>query len=101
MKWFFSLFAMLVLAMLFSHAAVAEIKIIEADSAYLMGDNDSKIDARRIAVQEAKRKALELAGSYVESLTVVKNYQLTSDEVKSSSVSAPAAVRICSRSQAR
>jgi tetratricopeptide (TPR) repeat protein len=74
---------MLVTAMLFSRAALAEIKIIESDSAYLMGDNDSKIDARRIAVQEAKRKALELAGSYVESLTVVKNYQLTTDEVRS------------------
>jgi tetratricopeptide (TPR) repeat protein len=47
-----------------------------------MGDNDSKVDARRIAVQEAKRKALEAAGTYVESLTVVKSYQLTKDEVK-------------------
>jgi predicted Zn-dependent protease len=82
MKKLFLLFAMPVTSMLFSHAALAEIKIIDADSAYLMGDNDSKVDARRIAVQEAKRKALELAGSYVESLTVVKNHQLTKDEVK-------------------
>jgi tetratricopeptide (TPR) repeat protein len=63
-----------------AHAAV---KIIEGDSSYIMGDNDSKIDARRIATQEAKRKALELAGTYVESLTQVKNYQLTKDEIKS------------------
>ncbi len=82
MKKLFLLFAMPVMASLFSHAALAEIKIIEADSAYLLGDNDSKVDARRIAVQEAKRKALELAGAYVESLTVVKNHQLTQDEVK-------------------
>jgi len=61
----------------------AEIKILEADSTYTIGDNDSKIDARRIATQEAKRKALELAGTYVESMSVVKNYQLTKDEVKS------------------
>lgn len=61
----------------------AEIKIIEADSTYIMGDNDSKVDARRIATQEAKRKALELAGTYVESMSVVKDYQLTKDEVKS------------------
>jgi predicted Zn-dependent protease len=61
----------------------AEMKIIEAESTYIMGDNDSKIDARRIAIQEAKRKALELAGTYVESLTVVKNYQLSKDEIKS------------------
>ncbi len=63
--------------------AYAEVKIIEADSTFIMGDNDSKVDARRIATQEAKRKALELAGTYVESLTTVKNYQLTKDEVMS------------------
>lgn len=62
--------------------ARAEIKVIEADSTYVMGDNDSKVDARRIAIQEAKRKALELAGTYVESLTQVKEYRLTRDEVK-------------------
>ncbi len=62
--------------------AHAEIKVIEADSAYVMGDNDSKVDARRIAIQEAKRKALELAGTYVESLTQVREYRITRDEVK-------------------
>jgi len=61
----------------------AEVKIIEAESTYIIGDNDSKVSARRIAMQEAKRKALELAGTYVESLTLVKNYQLTKDEIKS------------------
>ncbi len=61
--------------------AHAEIKVIEAESVYSMGDNDSKIDARRIAVQEAKRKALEEAGTFVAGLTVVKDYKLTKDEV--------------------
>jgi len=60
----------------------AAIKIIEADSSYVMGDNDSKIDARRIAIQEAKRKALEMAGTYLESLTEVKDMALSKDEVK-------------------
>ena len=63
--------------------AHAEVKTIEADSTYIMGDNDSKVDARRIAIQEAKKKALEHAGTYVESLTQVKNYQLSKDEVRS------------------
>jgi hypothetical protein len=62
--------------------ASAELKIIETTSSCIMGDNDSKIDARRIAVQEAKRKALEMAGTFVESLTEVKNMALTKDEVK-------------------
>jgi len=64
-------------------AAYADVKVVESESTYVLGDNDSKIDARRIATQEAKRKALELAGTYVESLTQVKNYQLTRDEIKS------------------
>ncbi len=65
-----------------SRTTYAEIKVIEADSAYVMGDNDSRIDARRIAVQEAKRKALEQAGTYLESVSEIRNYQLTKDEVK-------------------
>jgi Tfp pilus assembly protein PilF len=72
----------LIPAVMWSTPALAEIKVIEADSNYIIGDNDSKVDARRIATQEAKRKALELAGTYVESMTVVKNYQLSKDEIK-------------------
>ena len=78
----FVIFA-LILTALFNLSARAEVKIIDAESAYIMGDNDSKIDARRIAMQEAKRKALELAGTYVESLTQVTNFQLSKDEIKS------------------
>lgn len=71
-----------VLALLLPAAVKAEIQIIETDSSYVMGDNDSKIDARRIAIQEAKRKALEMSGTYVESLTEVKNMALTKDEIR-------------------
>jgi len=60
----------------------ADIKIIETESSYIMGDNDSKIDARRIATQEAKRKALELAGTFIESLTEVKSMTMAKDEIK-------------------
>jgi len=76
-----SLFMLITIALLLSSPALAEIKVIEADYTYRMGDNDSKADARRIAIQEAKRKALELAGTYVTSLTEVKEYRLTRDEV--------------------
>ena len=62
--------------------ASAEVKIIEAESSYVVGDNDTNVGARRIATQQAQRKALELAGVYVESLTEVKNYQLTKDDIK-------------------
>ncbi len=83
MKQFFFMFFSCAIASVANFTASAETKIIEADSTYIIGDNDSKIDARRIATQEAKRKALELAGTYVESLTVVKNYQLSRDEIQS------------------
>ena len=61
--------------------ARAEIKTIDAESVYAPGDNDSKADARRIATQEAQRKALEQAGTFVASLAQVKEYRMTRDEV--------------------
>lgn len=61
--------------------ANAEIKTITASHTYIMGDNDSKNDARRMCFLEAKRKVLEKAGSYIETRSEVKNYQLTEDEI--------------------
>ena len=59
----------------------AETETIFASHVYLMGDNDSKNDARRLCFIEAKRNVLEKAGTYIESYTQVKNYQLTKDEI--------------------
>lgn len=61
------------------HAAIEE---IETTATYHMGDNDSKLDGHRLALMEAKRKALEKAGTYVESMSEVKDFQLTRDEVR-------------------
>lgn len=80
MNHFLSLLPLLALLALPSPVH-AEVRTIEADSSYAMSDNDSRVDARRIATQEAKRKALELAGTFVASLTEVKEYRLTKDEV--------------------
>jgi tetratricopeptide (TPR) repeat protein len=71
----------LLFVLLLARSSFAEIKVIEAEYAYALGDNDSKVDARRIATQEAQRKALEQAGTFVASLTEVKEYRLTKDEV--------------------
>ncbi len=46
-----------------------------------MGDNDSKNDARKMCFIEAKRKALEMAGTYIKSNTQIKNFRLTRDEI--------------------
>jgi len=61
----------------------AKTETIFADHKYVMGDNDSKNDARRMCFLEAKRKVLEKAGTYIESHTQAKNYQLTKDEINS------------------
>lgn len=56
---------------------------IEASAQYILGDNDSKLDGRRLALLEAKRSALEKAGTYLESFTEIRNSQVTTDQVRS------------------
>jgi hypothetical protein len=55
---------------------------IYASYKYAMGDNDTKNDAKRICFLEAKRLAIEKAGTYIESATEIKNFQLTRDEIR-------------------
>lgn len=59
----------------------AEPTVVTAEGKYVMGDLDSKKDARMLALMEAKRIALEKAGTYVESSTEVKNFSLTRDQI--------------------
>lgn len=47
-----------------------------------MGDNDTRTDAKRLALLDAKRLALEQAGTYVESITEVRNFDLTNEEIR-------------------
>jgi Flp pilus assembly protein TadD len=59
----------------------AEVKEIIAEGTYTMGDGETPVVAEARALEQAKRMALEQAGTYVESYSQVKNYQLTADEV--------------------
>jgi hypothetical protein len=61
----------------------AKTETIFANNKYIMGDNDSKNDARRMCFLGAKRKVLEKAGTYIESQTQVKDFRLTKDEINS------------------
>ena len=56
--------------------------IIFATYKYVMGDNDTKNDAKRICFLEAKRLCIEKAGTFLESYTEITNYRLTRDEIK-------------------
>ncbi len=71
-----------VLVLLTSASANAQARqTISAAHTYLLGDNDSKSDARQACFLEAKRKVIEQAGVYIEGQTVVKDLQLTKSEV--------------------
>lgn len=69
-------------------AARPALQTITATHTYVMGDNDSRNEARQLCFLEAKRKVLERAGSVVQSSTEVRNFQLTTDQITSYSAAA-------------
>ena len=75
------LVAFLIVTLLYPLSAFGEIQIITHTIKQPFGGSQSPDDARIAAVAKAKREALELAGTYVESTTVVKNAQVEKDEI--------------------
>ncbi len=57
-------------------------KEILAEGAYNMGDGETPSVAESRALLQAKRLAVEQAGTYVESYSKVNNLQLTEDEIQ-------------------
>lgn len=72
----------LLLLWLFPTVVSAQFYDVETTGEYVMGDNDTKVEARRMALEHAKRLAVEQIGTYLESETIVKNGQLTKDEIR-------------------
>ncbi len=60
----------------------AEMRTVTADGEYRMGPRDTREDAVRLATEAAKRHALEQVATYLESVTVVTNLDVTSDEIR-------------------
>ena len=60
----------------------AEVKEIISEGTYNMGDGETPSVAESRALLQAKRTALEEAGTYVESYSKVKDLKLTEDEIK-------------------
>ncbi len=58
-----------------------ETKHIIAEAKYVMGDGETPAIAETMVLQQAKRNALEQAGTYVESYSKVENMNLTVDEI--------------------
>ena len=70
-------------ALILPTVALAEVQTFTATHTYILGDHDSKDDARQRCLLETKRKILEQAGVYVESASEVKDLQLTKDKITS------------------
>jgi tetratricopeptide (TPR) repeat protein len=62
-------------------SAFGEIQTITHTIKQTFGGSQSPDDARISAMAKGKREALEMAGAYIESLTVVKNSQVEKDEI--------------------
>ncbi|NJL17154.1 MAG: hypothetical protein HC938_08130 [Nitrospira sp.] len=74
----------LALAATFSAAslALADIRVVNAQGEHRMGDRDTREDAIRLATEVAKRNALEQVATYLESVTVVHDMDVTRDEIR-------------------
>ncbi len=69
--------------LLFATSALAAPQTVTETHTYVLGDNDSKNDARAMCFLEAKRKMLEKAGTLVMSHTQAESGVLTKDEINS------------------
>jgi tetratricopeptide (TPR) repeat protein len=71
----------LVILLLLPVSAIGEIQTITHTVKQPFAGSQSPDDARISAVAKAKREALEMAGTYIESLTVMKDSQVDKDEI--------------------
>jgi hypothetical protein len=58
------------------------LRVVTSSGEYRIGDHDTRIDATRLAIDDAKRHALEQVAIYLESITEVKNLDVTRDELR-------------------
>ncbi|MDR3560605.1 MAG: tetratricopeptide repeat protein [Negativicutes bacterium] len=78
----FLFFLLILMIFVLPSPGYAEGKEIVAEGTYVMGDGETPLIAEERALVAAKRTALEQAGTYVQSYSATKNYQLTADEVQ-------------------
>jgi vacuolar-type H+-ATPase subunit I/STV1 len=62
---------------------MAQVQLLTVSHTYIMGDNDSRNDARQVCFLEAKKKVLERAGTYIQANVVVKDFQLSERQIQS------------------
>ena len=62
-------------------SALAETKTFIKEYTYQASEYDSKVSCRALALEQVKRLLLEEVGTYLESQTEVKNFQLSKDQI--------------------
>jgi|CXWL01.1.fsa_nt_gi polyhydroxyalkanoate synthesis regulator phasin len=72
---------------LIASSAFAKTDTVSCEYKYVLGDNDTKHDARKIAFIEAKRRCAEQIGMLLASETVITSSDLTKDEIRAYSLS--------------
>jgi hypothetical protein len=58
------------------------LRVVRSSGEYRMSDHDTRMDATRLAIDYAKRQALEEVAIYLESTTEIKNLDITRDEIR-------------------
>ena len=61
----------------------AEVRVVTGTGDHRMNDHETKTDGIRLATEQAKKQALEQVASYLESVTVVRDLDVTLDEIRS------------------
>ncbi|MCS6290550.1 MAG: hypothetical protein H8K10_16460 [Nitrospira sp.] len=62
---------------------LAEVRVVTGTGEHRMNDHETKTDGIRLATEQAKKQALEQVASYLENVTVVRNLDVTRDEIRS------------------
>jgi hypothetical protein len=70
-----------ILVLYVSATAFSEIKVFDVEVEEIVGRDQSQEQVEAFALQKAKRLAVQKAGTYISSLTVVRNYRLARDEI--------------------
>ncbi len=61
----------------------ADSRIVTASGEYRLGAHDTRTDGARLAIEAAKRDALEQVATYLEFVTEVRDMNLTRDDIRS------------------
>ena len=69
------------LLLIVTSSALAEIKTYEKEYTYQASELDSKASSRTVALEQVKRLLLEELGTYLVSMSEVKDSQLTKDQI--------------------